>query len=148
MSEIMKKPDTLPALDIGIGDSLGKIAPPQLPSLSYHTGIIGHWVHGWKVKKQSEFYKHEADIAASQNAMVKDRLDVVMHLATFSDRVKLEFRKIEFESTMMNMREYEYQCEIRKKDAEAKEAEFSALTAELDFKARKKAMQQEYGDEN
>jgi hypothetical protein len=145
MNEIVKRQDMLPSMDIG--ETLGKISPPQIPSLPYCTGLIGHMVHGWKVKKQAEFYKHEAEIASSQNAMVRDRLEVVMQLATFSDRVKLEFRKIEFESTMMNMREYEYQCEIRKKDAEAKEAEFSAKTAELDFKARLKAMKEEYGDD-
>lgn len=145
MSNMTPRTSMLPQMDMNL--ILGNVSPPSIPSLPYAKGFIGHSIHGWKVKKQAEYHKFEADIAASQTSMVKSRLEAMMSMVTFADKVKLEFRTMEHNTTLMNMKEFEYQCEIRKKQAEAEEAEFSARTAELDLKARTITMKQEFGDD-
>jgi hypothetical protein len=126
---------------------LGHVQPPQIPSLDYNSGYFKRKFHNWKLGDISTAYAREEEISNHQLAIIKNRLEGMMKIATFGAELENSFKRLEHEKRMMEFDEYRAQCEIRKMDAEAKEAEFSAKTAELDYKARLKSMKEEYGDD-
>lgn len=144
MSDITKKPQMMP--DFGIGDALGRIAPPQVPSLPFDRSLLTHIYHGMKLGRQRKFYEDEAGIAASQNSMVKSRVEAMITVMTAGDRFEEQRRRYQHNIVMMNMAEYKEQQECIKKEAEAREATASAETAELNLKIMRYTTRQEYGD--
>jgi len=129
--------------------ALGNITPPQLPSVNPNAGIIGHWLHGKKMDMASRSFGNEATIARHQRDMVQARTEMIMTVLLAGDRYKAECHKLEHESVMRDMdKQYRKEevtgLQLRNQILyeQAREAKFSADTAELDFNQRKKAMEQ------
>jgi hypothetical protein len=145
---------------------MGNIMPPNLPQHDFNKGLISGIFHNKKLEQLEKASALESQISANRLAMLQSNLGVIMDITTFSSKMKEQFEQFEFrkkegelilmekqslvknimlegQNMEMNMRHAEsnFELESKLKEHQIKEAEYSSLTAELEFKLRLKEME-------
>ncbi len=133
---------------------LGNVLPPQLPQLDFDHNMISGFFHNRKLARISKASAIEAEISENRLRTLNANLEVMKAMATFTETIKLEFRRIDHEIKVMELIEMEKQTIIKTlilesqiKEHQVKEAEYSAKTSELEFRLRLREMEKEMNND-
>lgn len=127
---------------------LGNVMPPNIPQMDFNQNLLSCMFHNLKLGRIKKASAHEADIAEYRLRTLNANLGILKAMATFSESVKLEFRKMDHEMKMMEFTEYEKQAIIKNlmldgqlKEHQVEEAKYSSLTAKLEYELRLRMME-------
>lgn len=139
----------------------GMVPSTFLRPIDPDTGIFKGWLEKKRVSQLVEITDGQRQIAENLRAIDEANKAVMRSNITFSADVQMVFRRYDHETQMMDKDRTKADLEIERMKMEnsklqvecqvlyfnAKEAESSSKIADMEAKARMKAMQQEYGDD-
>lgn len=139
MSDIMKKNDSsMMVLAQAIG-GLNVMEPPEIPNDQWW---LPRKFTKSKIRDIKDMSEMMAQIYENNTRALNAKLNGAMAMMTASDRLKLEFKTIETESKMLDLRLFVEQAGLNKILAETRILENEAKLSDLEIKMRIKAMEE------
>ncbi len=138
----------------GLPQIIQNAMPVPLPRMNFDDGMFSMIFGTYKRRKMADATGHEAQIAANATRAVKEKLDAIHSVVTFSARVSDTLKDFEHRQTMRGfeaqramLENEKLKVETYKLQAEATTAGFDAKISELDFKLRLKQYKEVHGEE-
>jgi len=142
MSDLMKKNDSsMMVLAQAIG-GLNVMEPPEIPNDQWW---LPRKFTKSKIRDIKDMSEMMAEIYENNTRALNAKLNGAMAMMTASDRLKLEFKKIDTESKLLDLRLFMEQAGLNKILAETRILENEAKLSDLEIKMRIKAME-DYDD--
>lgn len=135
MNEIMM--NGMPNLPQIIQGAVPKFIPPA----SFDQNPVSLWFGNRKVGQLAKRAELEAKIAKDTTAALKEKLDGILAVVTFSDRIADTLGEYDHRKTMRNLAVQEKQTDIYIKQAQAQQIGWEAKLSELDYNLKLKQYQ-------
>lgn len=135
--------------------------PKFIPPADFSQNPVSLWYGNKKVGQLAKRAEHEFDIARNATGALKEKLEAIHAVVTFSSRVadsldeyehkkavrKLTQQNIQFLNDKLEMETKRIEIETYKLQAEASSAGYDAKISELDFKVRLKQYKEQFGED-
>lgn len=145
MNDIAKKESSsLTLLAQAIG-GLNIMEPPEIPNDQW---FLPRKLTKFKIRDLKEMSEMMANIYENNTRALNAKIGGAMAMMTASDRLKLEFKKIEHETQMLDLTKMEKQAQVKKIMLECELLEMDIKDARLSFKAKVKDMGEGYDTED
>lgn len=121
---------------------------PQTKRISPDAGMITRKLHKWRMNDFADIALAESRAIESQARSFNQMMDVFERVATFSDRVKLQFLEMEHKKNMMTLEEKEKHAVIMGimldneiKQGRIKQMDIEFKLSDLEFQLKSKELE-------